>query len=253
MNSRNWQVPALVLELKDMPSSHKLVTFLVNKDGEASLLKATLFGGAKSKLSSYVLPFYTGTLWLYANPVKDANKIVDFSPIKVRPSIRASLSRIWAASFASEFAMKLKGCISWVLINAFLDGINASSDDECHLGLLRFIWRVASSSGLAPSLEFCDSCQNKIEGETCFDHSLNVFLCNNCCVNKKGSSYLSIEAKNYLTSILNAEPKKVRKMEVSENCVCSLTKFLFRFAIDMAGSSLYSLSPNNPIYSATRT
>lgn len=252
MNSRNYQVQALILDISDIPSSHKLVTFLIYNDGQASLLKATLFGGAKSKLSSYILQFYTGTLWIYTNPVKDANKIVDFSPIKLRSSIRNSLSRIWAASFASELAIKLKGCISWSLVNAFLDGINASDDVQCHLGILRFIWRVAYTSGLAPTIDVCDSCHKKLISDVYFDHSLNAFLCSNCCVNTKNSSHLSKDAQNYLMAILNEEPKNVRKISLSENSISCLTTFLFRFVTNIAGDSFYSFSSKNPIYTATR-
>lgn len=250
MSNRNWQRSALILSLIETSSSHKMVTCLLPEGEGAILLNATLFGGAKNKMSSVLLPYYTGNLWIYTNPIKEAHKVVDFEATKMRFNIRESLYRIWAASFASEMCVKLKGCVPWFLVNAFLDGINVSNEGECKTGVLRFIWRLASFSGLAPSHFFCDVCNKKHFEALYFDHKSNTFLCEDCCKNKNTLSFLPKEALEYLYMVSFAKPKEARRFELSNEAFSTLRLFLFRFAKEMAYSELYSFSPKNPIYSA---
>ncbi len=248
MAERNWQCEALVLQVQELSSAHKVAKVLLNSQDGTSLLNATIFGGAKSRLSSLVFPYYTGIMYIYTNPIKEANKVVDFDVRYMRFGIRESLYRIWAASFATELCIKMSSCIEWNLMNAFLDGISISSDEECKIAILRFIWRVALSSGLAPSFEHCAQCKKQLDDVVYFDHALGEFFCETCCEKKISSTPLSKEACDYLYKIAYKAPKEARLTALSSEAFTLLTTFLHRFALDMAGCDLYSLSPKNPVY-----
>ena len=251
MKNRNWSCKACILSLHELASSHKLAKILIQEEGETSVLEATLFGGAKSKLAGFVLPYYTGTLYLYSNPIKDAHKIMDFNVEKMRFGIRESLTRIWTSAFAGEVCIKMSG-IDWQLINAFFDGINIAKDAECKLALLRFIWRLANFSGLAPHFYGCSSCKKTELEELYFDHASGEFFCSSCTFNKGSSSLLIAEALNYLYKVQNYPPKVSRTMQVSNEAISLLATFLFRFITSIVGSDLYSLSPQNPLYRAVQ-
>lgn len=238
--NRNWQTIAVVLSLDELPSSHKIATFLIYEDSSCCILKATLFGGAKSHLRGAILPYYTGNLWLYTNPTNSSNKVVDFEVTHPRYNIRNSLTHIWASSFVSELCVKLKGCIDWKLVNAFLDGINSSDNNECKLAILRFIWRVAISSGVAPSLSFFE---NYKEGSY-FDHVLGHFVHES----SPHTNYLSNEALEYLYKISYLKPKESRETKLSSEAYFLLKNFLFHFISDIVGEEMQSLSHKNPIY-----
>ena len=251
MDSRNWHSEALVLTVDEVSSSNRIVKVLLNSKNGTSLLDAVVFGGARSRLSSLVMPYYTGTMWFYTNPVKNAHKVQDFAVSKMRFGIRETLARIWAASFAGELCIKMNPSIEWNLINSFLNGISSSDNKECILAVLRFIWRVAISSGLAPSFSHCAHCKKPIENVVYFDHSLGEFFCENCCEHKSSSSLLSSQACEYLRKVQYEPPKEASVMRISRKTVELLSTFLHRFALDMAGCELYTVSPKNPIYMAT--
>lgn len=241
--NRNWQTTALILSLDELASSHKIATFLIPESSSCYILKATLFGGAKNRLSGSILPYYTGNLWLYTNPIQSSNKVTDFDATHPRYNIRSSLTHIWVSSFVSELCIKLKGCIDWKLVNAFLDGINISEAQECKVAILRFIWRVASSSGVAPSISLFENHKEGIY----FDHTLGQF------VHKSSShtSYLSIEALEYLYKISYCKPKEAREAKLSCEAYFLLKNFLFHFISDIIGEEMQSLSVKNPIYMAS--
>jgi len=240
--NRNWQTVALILFLDELPSSHKIATFLVPENSLCYILKATLFGGAKSRLKGSIVPYYTGNLWIYTNPTNSSNKIVDFEATHPRYNIRNNLTHIWSSAFVSELCVKLKGCIDWKLVNAFLDGINVSDEKECKTAILRFIWRVASFSGVAPSI----SCFENQKGAY-FDHLSGQFVCEG----SSNTSYLSVDALEYLYKISYCKPKEAREAKLSNEAYFLLKNFLFHFICDIVGDEMQSLSPKNPIYMAS--
>ena len=249
MENRNWEATSLILSLEPLTSKHKIAKVLINSPTQTYIIDATMFGGAKNKIASFFMPYYTGTLWVYTNPIKDAHKVVDFDVTKEREGIRESLNRIWAASLATEMCIKLKTFIDWRLINAFLDGINISSDEECNMATLRFIWRLSISSGFTASLLECSYCKKKGEiGGLYFEHHMGEFFCSECCQNKNNASYLCEEALEYLYKIAYKSPKEARCSKLSSKAFSNLRVFLFRFAEDICSSNLYAFSSKNPIY-----
>jgi len=247
VKNRNWNCTACILSLDELASSHKLAKILIRTEEGTSILDATLFGGAKSKLAGFVLPYYTGTLYLYTNPIKEAHKIVDFNAQKMRFGIRESLPRIWASAFVAEVCIKMHG-IDWQLLDAFFDGIAISKECECKTAVLRFIWRLAHSSGLAPHFYGCSNCKKTDVNELYFDHISGEFFCSSCTFNKHASSFLTAEAIQYLYKVQYCPPKVSRSTQLSNGAISLLATFLFRFITSIVASDLYSLSPQNPLY-----
>jgi|GEM_PF-1054658 len=253
MENRNWEASSLILSLESLTSAHKIAKVLINSPTHTYIIDATMFGGAKNKIASFFMPYYTGTLWLYTNPIKEAHKVVDFDVLKERWGIRDSLTRIWAATLATELCIKLKTSIDWRLINGFLDGINISNDEECNIATLRFIWRLSILSGFASPVLECSYCKKKSGvGGLYFEHSMSEFFCSECCQDKNNASYLCADALEYLYKIIYKSPKEARCAKLSSKAISNLRVFLFRFAEDMCSSNLYTLSFKNPIYITTQ-
>lgn len=126
------------------------------------IVPATLFGGARSKLRGMVSTYQSGQVWLYSNPIKNSNKITDFSVSAYRMELRESLARSWCAAVCSEITIKTCGTVNWQLVNAFLDGLCVSDDEGCERGLLRFLWRLLQTAGVAPDIFHCGTCGAEI-------------------------------------------------------------------------------------------
>lgn len=159
MADRSWTTDALILTLTAWGESNREALFLTPDKG---LQRASVFGGAKSKLRAQVGPWQTGKLWLYTDPVKKSTKITDIDVTAWRQGIRESLVRTWCASLCAEVVSRSHGNADWRVVNAFLDGIAVSDDDECRRGLLRFIWRHLIGAGVNPETGRCARCGEEI-------------------------------------------------------------------------------------------
>lgn len=241
MQNRSWSSDALVLSVKDFGEGHRGVQLLMPAtEHSCKLLEAAVFGGPKSKLRGLVVPYQSGTVWLYSNPIKNSNKITDFKVTEYRIGLRDNLTRLWCASFAAELALKLKGNIDWDILNFFLNGISISSEYQCRTALLRFLWRVILYSGIAPNVELCSRCGKKIcdvHYNTIKDNfdSGNLFylphedlcVCDVCIQDYEPNIPLSKESVLYLFAVKNVLPKISRNLPVSENMYAELKQFLF--------------------------
>ena len=140
--SRNSSLQALVLSVRQYGEDNRIVKFLSKEKG---IFDAVLYGGPKSKLRAYVSPYHFGNLWIYTDETKHSIKITDFGVIKCHPEIRENLFKTWCASFCAELLIKTDATGEyekiWTLANGFLDGISVSSEDECRIAFLRFVWR----------------------------------------------------------------------------------------------------------------
>ena len=162
MSNRSWNTEALVLSVSSFSSDHRNVSLLVPQEHGCTIVPATLFGGARSKLRGMVSTYQSGQVWLYSNPIKNSNKITDFSVSAYRMELRESLARSWCAAVCSEITIKTCGTVNWQLVNAFLDGLCVSDDEGCGRGLLRFLWRLLQTAGVAPDIFHCGTCGAEI-------------------------------------------------------------------------------------------
>ena len=151
-----------MLSVSSFSSDHRNVSLLVPQEHGCTIVPATLFGGARSKLRGMVSTYQSGQVWLYSNPIKNSNKITDFSVSAYRMELRESLARSWCAAVCSEITIKTCGTVNWQLVNAFLDGLCVSDDEGCGRGLLRFLWRLLQTAGVAPDIFHCGTCGAEI-------------------------------------------------------------------------------------------
>lgn len=244
MANRNWSSPALVLSVRSFGEGHREASLLLPAEHGSTLLKGSVFGGAKSKLKGLVIPYHSGTVWLYSNPVKNTDKITDFEVKNYRAGLRENLTRLWAAAFAAELAEKLKGNIDWLLINSFLNGLEISSEQECKTALLRFIWRLIYYSGMIPDFRHCTRCCKEISGTAHFIPHEQNFICGKCINIKEFFFPIDKEASAYLSAVLNLPPKISRQAELSEKAFLQLRSLLFYLAENMIGTKLKTLEAN---------
>lgn len=162
MSNRSWNTEALVLSVSSFSGDHRNVSLLVPQEHGCTIIPATLFGGARSKLRGMVSAYQSGRVWLYSNPIKNSHKIIDFSVSAYRMELRESLVRSWCAAVCSEITIKTCGTVNWQLVNAFLDGLCVSDDAGCERGLLRFLWRLLQTAGVAPDIFHCGACGTEI-------------------------------------------------------------------------------------------
>ena len=162
MSNRSWNTEALVLSVSSFSGDHRNVSLLVPQEHGCTIIPATLFGGARSKLRGMVSAYQSGRVWLYSNPIKNSHKITDFSVSAYRMELRESLVRSWCAAVCSEITIKTCGTVNWQLVNAFLDGLCVSDDAGCERGLLRFLWRLLQTAGVAPDIFHCGACGTEI-------------------------------------------------------------------------------------------
>lgn len=158
MSNRSWDTESLVLQISSSDDEHRHVSLLVPQEHSCTIIRAILFGGARSKLRGMVAPYQSGRVWLYSNPITSSHKITDFAVSAYRMELRESLVRSWCAAVCSEITVKICGTGSWQITNAFLDGLCTCDDEGCKRALLRFLWRLLHHAGLAPPLSVCGIC-----------------------------------------------------------------------------------------------
>ncbi|MCR4790758.1 MAG: DNA repair protein RecO [Treponemataceae bacterium] len=230
---RNSCLQALILHVRQVGENNRLVTFL---SAEKGVFSAILYGGPKSKLRSLVSPYHFGKLWIYTDKAKNSTKISDFEVLKYHSEIRENLYKNWCASFCAELVMKSEAggenekCFR--LANAFMDGISVSSEDECRIAVLRFIWRYLDIMGLQPECKCCLFCDEGLDRGATFSLIENGFLCPECCPDpkldyQKGSFPLSQESIAFLQSVTYLSAKESRNIPLHYSSSQELHDFLF--------------------------
>ena len=185
--SRNFTCQALVLRLKASGESNREAWFLTAEQG---LLKATVYGGPKSRLRAYVAPFHEGKLWIYRNPVGDSNKVNDFDVQAYRPGIRELLERAMAAGAVAETILSSQGGggnwpLAVRLAGAVLDALNEAAAKTCPRIAIYFYWHWAQILGVKPDLSACAccSCEAKREDVLLYSARKEALLCEKCSIN----------------------------------------------------------------------
>ncbi len=239
--NRSSCTQALVLNLKPLGENNSSVTLLTPEHG---ILYATLYGGPKSKMRSLVAQWNSGNIWLYENPEKNQLKINDFDVKNYHTSFGQNLFKMYAASLAAEIAIKTRCAGSneqcFNLVCGFLDGMELSNEEQCRLGLLRFLWRYLELLGIQPEAHSCSECgKSFLESEfapNCISYynSLdNSFICSECYEgfsHPEGSSLLmpiQTSAVQYLAAISLLKPSEVRKLQVSKDGYEQMRQIVF--------------------------
>lgn len=153
--SRTIVYSALTLRSRPSGESNNEVTLLTAEEG---IIKATVFGGAKSKLRSFAAPYNSGQVWIYHDPAKDYRKISDFDVQSWRPGLRELYERTMAAGSISEtILVSHGGGGDWAgalsLAEAALDTLEDANEEKCERILIRFLWRWIEFLGIHPEID----------------------------------------------------------------------------------------------------
>ena len=151
---RNLTYSALTLRVKASGESNREAWFFTAEEG---IVKATVFGGPKSRLRAQVAPFHEGKLWIYHDPVRDSRKVSDFDVHSYRTGLRELYERIMTAASLAETILAFHGGGgNWPeaarLAGSVLDVLESADEaTSSRLGLY-FLWHWAGILGLRDGL-----------------------------------------------------------------------------------------------------
>jgi DNA repair protein RecO (recombination protein O) len=145
---------ALILRVRPSGEANREAWVLTAEEG---IVRATVFGGPKSKLRAHVAPYHRGKLWIYLDPVRDSRKITDFDVQSWKPGIRESYERSAAAAAVAETILAgYGGGGSWGealgLADASLEALEAADALSCERTFIYFLWNWAGILGIRPNL-----------------------------------------------------------------------------------------------------
>jgi DNA repair protein RecO (recombination protein O) len=190
--SRLFTYTGLILRARPSGESNREIWFLSAEEG---LLRATVFGGPKSKLRAHAAPYHQGRLWIYHDPVKDSRKLTDFDVLSWRPGLREAYERSAAASAIAETVLAGHGGGgNWEaalnLASNALDALESADESCCKRILIHLLWNWADILGHRPDLEHCGACAGSFAaGSACeppengllwYDSSEGTLLCPSC-------------------------------------------------------------------------
>jgi len=150
--SRTAILTALVLRSRASGEANSEVTLLTAEEG---IIKATVFGGAKSKLRAHCAPNNSGQVWVYRDKAKDYAKLSDFDVHSWRPGLRELYDRTMAASAIAETILSSHGGggdwgIAVELAAETLDKLETADEELCEKLLVHFLWQWADFLGIMP-------------------------------------------------------------------------------------------------------
>ena len=154
---------ALTLRVRPSGESNREAWFLTAEEG---LIRATVFGGPKSRFRSLVSPFHQGKLWIYHDPVRDSRKVNDFDVHSYRMGIRELWERtICANALAETILSSSGGGGNWLeaveLAGAVLDALEVADAALCSRIAVYFLWHWAGLLGFRFDLSDSSACELK--------------------------------------------------------------------------------------------
>jgi len=158
--SRTAVLTALVLRSRPSGESNSEVFLLTAEEG---IIRATVFGGPKSKLRAFASPYNSGQVWVYRDKTKDYAKLSDFDVRSWRPGLREMYDRTMAAAAVAETILSSHGGGGeWGSALKFavetLDTLESANEELCSRLLVHFLWRWSGFLGIQPHLDSCSGC-----------------------------------------------------------------------------------------------
>ncbi|GHT89959.1 hypothetical protein FACS1894137_19330 [Spirochaetia bacterium] len=152
---RLFTYSALILRVRPSGESNREAWILTAEEG---ILRATVFGGPKSKLRAYVEPYHGGTLWIYRDPERDSRKITDFDVQSWNPGIRERYERSAAAAAIAETILAAYGGggpwqHAFTLADASFGALETADEPCCARIFIHFLWHWADILGIRPDLD----------------------------------------------------------------------------------------------------
>ncbi|MDR1444128.1 MAG: recombination protein O N-terminal domain-containing protein [Treponema sp.] len=216
---RSFSCEALVLKTSPSGESNREAWFLCADQG---ILRATVFGGPKSRLRSHVSPFHSGTLWVYRDPVRDSCKVSDFDVRSWRPGLRELYERTMAADAVADTVLASHGggggwdrALS--LAGAGLDALAEAGAEASGRVFVHFLWNWAAFLGLRPDLAEADRpytgpCEALPDGLVWFDRLEGAFT--RTAPAGSGNRFLPLApgARRWLLAVQDLAPERMLRI-----------------------------------------
>lgn len=233
--NRSTSQPAIVLSLRPLGENNSSVTLLTEDKG---IIYATLYGGPKSKMKSLVSTWNSGTIYLYENPERNQTKISDFDVKNYHSSFGQNLYKSFAAALVAEIAIKTKCGGSneqcFHLVSGFFDGMELCNEEQCRVGLIRFLWRYLELMGIQPNPAECSRCDKSFlsssfdcNEEYYYNSIENSFICNECSMTGENNFPIKVSAVKYLAAISALSPSEARKLQIDKDGYTQIRNILF--------------------------
>jgi len=203
--SRTAVYTALVLRCRSSGESNSEVTILTAEEG---IIRATVFGGAKSKLRAHSAPYNSGQVWIYRDKAKDYAKLSDFDVRSWRAGLRELYDRTMAAAAVAETILSSHGgggewSAALSLASETLDTLESANEELCGRLLIHFLWRWARFLGIQPHLERCSACDSNLnESPLWFNTRENAAFCETCLQSANAAEHETHSHTSLLTSHL---------------------------------------------------
>jgi DNA repair protein RecO (recombination protein O) len=191
------------------------VTLLTAEEG---IIKATVFGGPKSKLKAHSAPYNSGQVWIYHDSSKDYRKLEDFDVYSWRPGLRELYDRTMAAGGLAETILSTHGGggdwgTAMELAVTALDALEDANEELCPCLLVHFLWLWANFLGIQPQVDCCSSCRNEAANSPLwFSGRENAVFCGNCVsssVPKDSLLQLNHGCRRWLAAVSSIEPSNL--------------------------------------------
>ena len=173
---------AIILRSRPSGESNSEVYLLT---GEEGIIRATVFGGPKSKLRAHVSPYNSGRVWVYRDKSKEYAKLSDFDVQFWRPGLRELYDRSMAASaIADTILASHGGGGEWgsalKLAAETLDALEKANEEQCGRLLIYFLWRWVGFLGIQPHIDQCAGCGLNTNAPFWFNVREGAALCATC-------------------------------------------------------------------------
>jgi DNA repair protein RecO (recombination protein O) len=214
--SRTAVYSALVLRNRHSGESNSEITLLTAEEG---IIKATVFGGPKSKMRSHSAPYNSGQVWIYRDKSKDYGKLSDFDVHSWRPGLRELYERTMAASAVAETILYTHGGggdweSALKMATATLDALETAGEELCPRLLVHFLWQWTGFLGIRPHLDSCASCSAANE-PLWFSAREHTALCANCARAEAGSVpgfiHINLGCRRWLSAVESIEPSELHR------------------------------------------
>jgi len=156
------------LVLRNRPSTTAAANHESNSEiflltAEEGIIRATVYGGPKSKLRAHSAPYNSGKIWIYRDRAKEYAKLSDFDVQSWRPGLRELYERTMAAGAIAETILSSHGGggdwgIALKLAEETLDALESANEELCPRLLVHFLWRWADFLGIQPQIDVCAGC-----------------------------------------------------------------------------------------------
>ena len=216
--SRTAVYSAIVLRSRPSGESNIEVTLLTAEEG---IVKATVFGGPKSKLRAYAAPYNSGQVWIYRDPSKDYGKLSDFDVHSWRAGLRELYERTMAAGGVAETILCTHGGggdwgSALKLTTDTLDALENANEELCPRLLVHFLWRWAYFLGIQPHIENCAVCRDKADNSPLLfsAHEGSVF-CASCAPHPENRALSPLQlnpgCRRWLAAVGTLEPSLLHR------------------------------------------